>query len=290
MSCQLLQYSQVTPSYIYIHSLSYVIFHPGLSQETGWSSLCWTVGPHCLCMLSIIVCIFLCHLRTDSSEILQFPICLFWGFLNFCPTFFRPSFVLLCKSQILLRNLPFWKITVVSEILGYYKIGPNLITSSFFFTFQSWFGLSPSFLVLPAFTRSENTYLDCWCLIKTDYLNINLKLWKKKMCLEVEQMGFNFLMILKCKHFIPFSSYSRLPKTLWTLKRAGTYVRVGREVLNSGQCSAGDFPLLPDWGYDYCTQIWVSLKVKSWEHFHLPFFSELGVLACTISFWGSVYF
>ena len=34
---QFLLYSKVTQSYIYIHYLSYIIFHHGLSQETGYS-------------------------------------------------------------------------------------------------------------------------------------------------------------------------------------------------------------------------------------------------------------
>ena len=31
--------------YIYIHIRFYILFHPGLSQETGQSSLCCAVGP-----------------------------------------------------------------------------------------------------------------------------------------------------------------------------------------------------------------------------------------------------
>lgn len=81
-------------------------------------------------------------------------------------------------------------------------------------------------------------------------------------------MGFNFLMILKCKRFIPFSSYSRLPKTLWTLKRAGTYVHVGREVLNSGQCSAS-------W-----LRIWLL-----YPNLSFPQGQELGTFSSTIFFW-----
>lgn len=44
--------------YIYIYSLSYIIFHHGLSQETVYSSLCYTAGPHCLSILNVIVCIY----------------------------------------------------------------------------------------------------------------------------------------------------------------------------------------------------------------------------------------
>ena len=39
-----------------LHSLSYIIFYHGLSQETGYSSLCYTVRPHCLSILNAIVC------------------------------------------------------------------------------------------------------------------------------------------------------------------------------------------------------------------------------------------
>ena len=45
--------------YIYAHSLSYIIFHHGLSQETGYSSLCYIVGPHCISILNVTVCIYL---------------------------------------------------------------------------------------------------------------------------------------------------------------------------------------------------------------------------------------
>ena len=51
---QFLLYSMVTLSYIYIHSFSCIIFHHGLSQETGYSSLCWTVGLHCLPILKVL--------------------------------------------------------------------------------------------------------------------------------------------------------------------------------------------------------------------------------------------
>ena len=46
------------PSHTYIQSLSYIIFHHGLFQETIYSSLCYRVGPHCLSILSVIVCIY----------------------------------------------------------------------------------------------------------------------------------------------------------------------------------------------------------------------------------------
>ena len=51
MLCQFLLYSKVTQSYIYIHSYSHITSHHGLSPEIGYSSLCCTVGPHCLSIL-----------------------------------------------------------------------------------------------------------------------------------------------------------------------------------------------------------------------------------------------
>ena len=56
MLCQFL-YSMVTESYICIYSFSHTIFQCLLSQETGYSSLCCTLGPHCLPNLHVIVCI-----------------------------------------------------------------------------------------------------------------------------------------------------------------------------------------------------------------------------------------
>ena len=38
--------------------LKNILFHYGLSQEIGYSSLCYTIGPCCLSILNIIVCIY----------------------------------------------------------------------------------------------------------------------------------------------------------------------------------------------------------------------------------------
>ena len=43
--------SKVTRSYIYTHFFSHIIFYHVLSQELGYSSLCYMVGPHCLSIL-----------------------------------------------------------------------------------------------------------------------------------------------------------------------------------------------------------------------------------------------
>ena len=51
MLCQFQLYNKMIQSYI----LFLIIFHHVLSQETGYSSLCCTVGPHCLSILNGIV-------------------------------------------------------------------------------------------------------------------------------------------------------------------------------------------------------------------------------------------
>ena len=56
------------PGHTHTHSLSSIIFHHGLSQETGYSSLCYIVGSHCLSILNIIVCI-----SNSQSLSLPFP-------------------------------------------------------------------------------------------------------------------------------------------------------------------------------------------------------------------------
>ena len=42
-------------TYIYIQSFPHIIFYHVLSQEIWYSSLCYTVGPHCLSFLNVIV-------------------------------------------------------------------------------------------------------------------------------------------------------------------------------------------------------------------------------------------
>ena len=52
---------------ICIYTFFYILFHPGLSQETGYGSLCCTVGPHCLSIRNGIVCICQPQLRIHPS-------------------------------------------------------------------------------------------------------------------------------------------------------------------------------------------------------------------------------
>ena len=55
--CSFLLYSKVIQLYICIF-LFHILFHYGLSQDIEYSFLCYTVGPCCLSILYIIVCIW----------------------------------------------------------------------------------------------------------------------------------------------------------------------------------------------------------------------------------------
>ena len=57
--------AQLPTLYIYMrtwiphaHSGSYIIFHHSLSPETGYSSPRYTVGPCCLSIINVIICIY----------------------------------------------------------------------------------------------------------------------------------------------------------------------------------------------------------------------------------------
>ena len=67
---QFLLYSEVTQSYTHTHTFP---FHHVLSQETGQSSLCCTVGPHCLSNLNVIVGIYQPQ-TPHPSHSLPFPL------------------------------------------------------------------------------------------------------------------------------------------------------------------------------------------------------------------------
>ena len=51
-----------------MHILFHILFHYGLSLDIGYSPLCYTVGPCCLCILYVMVCI--CQPQTPN---LSFP-------------------------------------------------------------------------------------------------------------------------------------------------------------------------------------------------------------------------
>ena len=68
MLYQFLPYSIVTQSYIYIYSFSHNIFHRGLSQEIGYSSLFYTVG-----LLFIHSKCNSLHLPTPNSSSIPLP-------------------------------------------------------------------------------------------------------------------------------------------------------------------------------------------------------------------------
>ena len=52
-----LKYSWFTAKWLIIHNILHILFHCGLSQDTDYSSLCYTVGPCYLSIIYILVCI-----------------------------------------------------------------------------------------------------------------------------------------------------------------------------------------------------------------------------------------
>ena len=72
--CQFLLYSRVTQSYTHIYSISHIIFHHVLFQETEYTSLCCIVGPH---LLIHSKCDSL-HLLTPNSPFIPLPPSLLW--------------------------------------------------------------------------------------------------------------------------------------------------------------------------------------------------------------------
>ena len=76
MFCQSLLYSKVTQIYTYIHSFFIFFFHNGLSQGIEYSSLCYTLGPCCLPILNVVVCIYSFYLLIEYPA-LQIINCMF---------------------------------------------------------------------------------------------------------------------------------------------------------------------------------------------------------------------
>ena len=62
-------------SYTYMYILFFnILFHYGLSQDNEYSSLCSTVGPCCLSILNVIVCIYQPQTPTPSLSLLTSPL------------------------------------------------------------------------------------------------------------------------------------------------------------------------------------------------------------------------
>ena len=61
---------QQSDSVLHIYILFHILSHYGLSQDTEYSSLCYTVGPCCLSILYIIVCI--CQSQTPTPSLPTF--------------------------------------------------------------------------------------------------------------------------------------------------------------------------------------------------------------------------
>ena len=67
MLCLSLLYSKATQLQTYMHSFFNILFHYDLSQEIGYSSLCYAAGSCCLSILNGIVCLF--QLQTPSPSL-----------------------------------------------------------------------------------------------------------------------------------------------------------------------------------------------------------------------------
>ena len=66
--CQFLLYSKVTQPYIYIHSISHVIFHHVPLQVIGYSSLRYTAGPIYFFVIVIMILIRANHHFEGSTR------------------------------------------------------------------------------------------------------------------------------------------------------------------------------------------------------------------------------
>ena len=93
MLCHILLFSTMTQSYIHIYSFSHTVFHHVLSQETGHSSLCCTVGPHCLSFLNVIVCLmvlmWISLMINNVEHLFMYPLSICMSSLEKC--LFRSS-------------------------------------------------------------------------------------------------------------------------------------------------------------------------------------------------------
>ena len=71
MLCQFL--AQID-SVIHIYILFHILFHYGLSQDIEYTSFCYRVGPYCLSILYIIVCICSSQTSHPSLSYLSSPL------------------------------------------------------------------------------------------------------------------------------------------------------------------------------------------------------------------------
>ena len=62
-----------THTHTHTHSFSHIIFHLVLYQEIRYSSLCYTVWPHCLSFLNVIVCIYWPQTPSPSHSLPHLP-------------------------------------------------------------------------------------------------------------------------------------------------------------------------------------------------------------------------
>ena len=103
-----LLYSEGTQSHLFIHYFSLLMFHCVLSKETEYSSLCYSVGPHCLSILNVSVCIDQPQIPSPSHFLSPPP----WQPQVHSPSpwvsfLWKGSFVLYIKFQLLVYHMVF---------------------------------------------------------------------------------------------------------------------------------------------------------------------------------------
>ena len=89
MQCCTISATQQSDPVTHISKFSFsYIFHHGLYQETGYSSLCYTGGPHCPSILNIIVCIYEPQTHSPSYSLPSPPwqpqVCSLCLWVSFC--------------------------------------------------------------------------------------------------------------------------------------------------------------------------------------------------------------
>ena len=71
---RVLEWGAIAFSNTHLYILFYILFQYGLSQDVEYSSLCYTVEPHCLFILYIIVCIYQPQALSPSVSLPPLPL------------------------------------------------------------------------------------------------------------------------------------------------------------------------------------------------------------------------
>ena len=97
--------------HIYIHSFFNILFHYGLSQEIGYSLLCCTIGPCCLTILNVIVCIYQPQTPSPSLSFPHFPLAT-TNLISMSVSLFLKNFSIILLLEFLLLILSYLMVSV----------------------------------------------------------------------------------------------------------------------------------------------------------------------------------